>query len=409
MRFACLLCAVSALLNGQTAPALLEQAQRLFQRQRYEETLRTLERCLATDPRNADAYKLVALSAIRLNRLDIAEPALKSAEELAPGDYAAHFHLGALYYTRSEFLIARPELERAVALNPQYMPGHVFLGLTYEELGDNEAAIASYRKAIALVPSQQAGKEAPYLHLARLLYRLHRFDESLPILDKAVELNPASGDALLTLGKSLHAVHRDADAVAALQRCTALQPDNPDAHYTLYRILTAQAKAAEAAVELDRFHEAKLFTPHGERAVVLLFIRTDCPISNRYVPEIQRLHAKFSSAKIDFRLVYPESGLTTSAMEKHCQEFHYDIPAMLDSSHRLVDRARATVTPEAAVFVHGELAYLGRIDDRYVDIGQARTAADEHDLEAVLEPIAAGRQVAFRETKSIGCSIEKLR
>jgi hypothetical protein len=39
------------------------------------------------------------------------------------------------------------------------------------------------------------------------------------------------------------------------------------------------------------------------KAFVFLFVRTDCPISNRYVPEIQRLSEKFAARGIQFRLV----------------------------------------------------------------------------------------------------------
>jgi tetratricopeptide (TPR) repeat protein len=408
MRLACLLLAVSVSLEGQSPHALLEQAQRLFDQKRYPEALKTLTDCLAADPRNAAAYKLVALSAIPINRLDIAEPALKSALELTPDDYLVHFNLGALYFTKSDFLRAKPNLERTVALNPEYMPAHVFLGLTEEELGSNDAAISSYRKAIALTSSQAAGQDAPYLRLGKLLYRLDRFDESLPLLSKAVEMNPNSGEALLAMGKTLHALHRDKEAVAVLQRCTTVGPDNADAHYTLYRIFTMRSQTAAAAAELERFRAAKIFTPHGERALVLVFIRTDCPTSNRYAPEIQRLYARFSPKKLEFHLVYPQPGITPAAMDRHRREYHYDIPGTIDSRRTLVTRARATVTPEAAVFVHGRLVYLGRIDDGLPDIGKARAEVEGHDLETVLEAIAAGQQVAFRETKAIGCAIGKI-
>jgi hypothetical protein len=70
---------------------------------------------------------------------------------------------------------------------------------------------------------------------------------------------------------------------------------------------------------------------------------------------------------------------------------------------------QATVTPEAAVFVPGpsgpRLAYRGRIDDRYVDLGQARAAPVTRDLERVLEAIVAGKPVAARTTPAIGCFI----
>jgi len=151
-----------------------------------------------------------------------------------------------------------------------------------------------------------------------------------------------------------------------------------------------------------------LLSPHGEKAVVLLFVRTDCPVSNRYAPDLQRLYEKFAPQGIDFRLVYPEHGLTASAMQRHREEYGYTIPAVLDAGHQYVARARAKVTPEAAVFVHGELIYLGRIDDRYVDLGKERLAATQHDLEEALATVVAGRTPERRQTEAMGCAIENL-
>ena len=151
-----------------------------------------------------------------------------------------------------------------------------------------------------------------------------------------------------------------------------------------------------------------LFSPHGEKAVVLLFIRSDCPISNRYVPEIRRLYQKYSAQRIDFHLVYPEPGLDSTAMEKHRKEYGYTIPALLDSGHQYVRRAGARVTPEAAVFAEGKLIYLGRIDDLYADLGKTRRAAEHHDLDDVLAVVVAGKNIEPRKTKAIGCAIEDL-
>jgi hypothetical protein len=141
-------------------------------------------------------------------------------------------------------------------------------------------------------------------------------------------------------------------------------------------------------------------------AVVLVFVRSDCPISNRYAPELQRLYQQYSPQGIDFRLVYPEPGMTSAAMEAHLREFGYTIPAVLDPKHEYAGRARARVTPQAAVFVGGQPVYLGRVDDRDVGTGKARQSAAHHDLEEVLAEVAAGKIPRLRETKAIGCAIE---
>jgi AhpC/TSA family protein len=154
--------------------------------------------------------------------------------------------------------------------------------------------------------------------------------------------------------------------------------------------------------------QADLPSPHGEKAVVLLFIRSDCPISNRYTPEFQRLYKRYSARGVEFHLVYPEPGLTDSAMERHCKEYGLTIPALLDADHKYVDLARVRVTPEVAVFVHGRLVYEGRVDDRFVDFGKTRPVATRHDLEDVLSAVAAGKSVEFYQTKAVGCAIESL-
>ena len=154
--------------------------------------------------------------------------------------------------------------------------------------------------------------------------------------------------------------------------------------------------------------QGDLFAPHGEKAVVLLFVRTDCPVSNRYAPELQRIYRKYSQQSVEFHLIYAEPGLTTETMERHLQEYGYTIPALLDTRHQYVARAHASVTPEAAVFVRGQLIYLGRIDDGDLDIGKAKPEASRHDLEEVLAAVMVGKNIRHRETKAVGCAIEDL-
>jgi tetratricopeptide (TPR) repeat protein len=221
---------------------------------------------LTSAPTDPELFKLAALSAIRIDRLDIAEPALKTAAQLAPRDYLIHFHLGALYYTKSLFLSAKPELEKAVELNGRYMTALLFLGLTLEEVDDEKTVVETYRKAIEVAASGQAAKEMPYIYLGRFYYRRNRFEDSLPLLEKAAEINPRSGEALLHLGKTLHALHRDTEAAAALERSAATDGQDPEPHYLLFRIFESQGKRQAAQDELKRFQELSKPNPASDRA-----------------------------------------------------------------------------------------------------------------------------------------------
>ena len=139
------------------------------------------------------------------------------------------------------------------------------------------------------------------------------------------------------------------------------------------------------------------------RARVLVFARTDCPITNRYAPELRRIAAGFSRG-VEFWMVYPDSAETAAAIEKHIAEFHFPGRWTRDPEHALVRRAEATVAPQAAVFdAAGKLVYSGRIDDRYVDFGKFRPAPTVHDLENAIAAALAGRPATPARTRATGC------
>ena len=144
----------------------------------------------------------------------------------------------------------------------------------------------------------------------------------------------------------------------------------------------------------------------GKKAVVLLFIARDCPISNSYAPEIKRIVARYTSEKVGFTLVYPDPDTSLAAARQHAKEYGYTCPLLLDPAHRLVHKAGVTVTPEAAVFAPGgKLLYRGRIDDLYLGFGQRRYAATRHDLRDALDAALGGRPVPISKTQAVGCFI----
>jgi peptidoglycan/xylan/chitin deacetylase (PgdA/CDA1 family) len=142
--------------------------------------------------------------------------------------------------------------------------------------------------------------------------------------------------------------------------------------------------------------------------VVFLFTRTDCPISNRYAPEIQRIMREYGP-HADFWLVYPDPEEVPEQIVEHVKSYGYDCRVARDVAHELVDRVGAEVTPEVAVFnAMGRVVYAGRIDDRYVDFGRTRREATIHDLERVLLALLAGDEVASTRTSAVGCPIPNL-
>jgi thiol-disulfide isomerase/thioredoxin len=145
------------------------------------------------------------------------------------------------------------------------------------------------------------------------------------------------------------------------------------------------------------------------RVVVLLFVRTDCPISNRYAPLIQKLQEKFHD-KASFWLVYPDAGETAARIRAHDEEFHLSIPALRDVHRELVKRSRATITPEAALFdANGKLEYHGRIDNWYEDLGRSRSAPTTHELEDAIRNTLNGVATVPDHADAVGCYISDLK
>jgi hypothetical protein len=144
----------------------------------------------------------------------------------------------------------------------------------------------------------------------------------------------------------------------------------------------------------------------NNKATVLLFVSSECPISNRYAPEIRRLHEKFSTNGIRFRLVYPDD--KAESIQTHTNQYGLSMGTTRDPNHELVKRGQVTVTPEAAVFTpEGRLVYHGRIDNRHVALGKERPVATEHDLEEVLDDLIEGRRVRYGYRQAIGCYIPR--
>ena len=146
------------------------------------------------------------------------------------------------------------------------------------------------------------------------------------------------------------------------------------------------------------------------KLVVLIFVSTDCSLSNRYAPEVQRLQASFSPRGAAFWLVFPDPAETSDAIRRHLRDYGYQAEALRDPARALVRKSKARVTPEAAVFAPGgRLLYHGRIDDRYVDLGKARPAPTTHDLEAALEAALEGLPVSQATAPAVGCFISDLK
>ncbi|HEX3446406.1 MAG TPA: redoxin domain-containing protein [Chthoniobacterales bacterium] len=188
--------------------------------------------------------------------------------------------------------------------------------------------------------------------------------------------------------------------------------------FRVVRLLLVVIGAASLASFASRCGESSAFDLAGNpidplklaagKIVVLVFVRTDCPVSNRYAPTIQRLSAEHTGTA-RFWLVYPSKSESAEAIRKHEQEYGYKISALRDPQHVLVRESHVEITPEAAVFdASRHLVYHGRIDNLYEDIGRARSAPTTHELEDAMVAALAGKSLSADAIHGVGCYISDL-
>jgi hypothetical protein len=148
----------------------------------------------------------------------------------------------------------------------------------------------------------------------------------------------------------------------------------------------------------------------NERADLLLFVRTDCPISNRYAPELARIVERFTTQPLDVWLVYVDEDETPEQIRAHVQAYRLPGTPLRDPWQTLAARAGVKVTPEATLFdADGVRRYRGRIDDRHVDYGKQRAEASTHELLDAITAVMDGRAPAIAEVDAVGCPLPPLR
>lgn len=272
----------------------LVHARYLLQRGRESDAVRQLDAVLRLQPRNSDAYDLLAKVQRQQGNLVEAEHTLVRAISLQPGYWRPLRSLALFQFNESRYEDAARTYRRMVDLAPRN--GRVWsdLGAAHFMAGNLGQAADAFKRAVQLEPSQ-----AGYSNLGTLYYYLGRYGDALRNYELALKQAPADyrlygnvADVLRIQGERsqaaryyglalarideylqgatenldtrslriMYAFHRGErpDAYAEMQALIAQQPSNAELH--LYAAQLAKAQADRAAV-----------LEHLERAVALGF------------------------------------------------------------------------------------------------------------------------------------------
>ena len=150
---------------------------------------------------------------------------------------------------------------------------------------------------------------------------------------------------------------------------------------------------------LADFSDAKL--------IVTVFLGTECPIGNAYVPSLIDLQNRYRDQGVQVIGVNANLSDSSESIAEHVKEFKIDFPVLVDEDQLAADLFRAQRTPEAFVLDRRrQIRYRGRIDDR-LGYDFKRDKPRRADLEEAVKELLAGEEVSVAETELEGCLITR--
>ena len=233
--------------------------------QRWENAETSYRNAVQWSPSNVDA--LVALSVVLVQprtgadnakRLADAEGFARRAVQLQPKNAVAWDRLGVALQSRGSFANETEHAyRRAVELDPQFAVAYVHLGRVLKRQGRSSEAAPLYDQAITLA------KDAPTLNLiAESLQAEQQWDQSSPVLKRALALDERNPTTLLLMGRMLVVLKRYQEAEPYLKTSTEVSPRAFQPFNLLGRTYLALERYADAEVTYER---AATFAPAGDR------------------------------------------------------------------------------------------------------------------------------------------------
>jgi peroxiredoxin len=146
-----------------------------------------------------------------------------------------------------------------------------------------------------------------------------------------------------------------------------------------------------------------------KKAVVVVFLGTECPINNAFIPRLLELNKTYEPQGVVFVAVNSNKHDSARRVAEHAKENAIFFPVLKDEGNAVADQFGALRTPEACLLdASGALRYRGRIDDQF-GVAFKRPAPTRRDLAEAIEEVLAGKQVSQPETEVSGCYIARVK
>ena len=146
----------------------------------------------------------------------------------------------------------------------------------------------------------------------------------------------------------------------------------------------------------------------GDReVVVVVYIGTQCPIGNAYVPILMEIQDAYSRDEVQLIGINANPSDSADEVATHAEEYGITFPVLVDVEQTSISLLNAERTCEAFVLDRRRVVrYRGRIDDR-IGYSVRKEEPSRHDLRAAIDEVLSGDHVTVPTTETAGCKITR--
>lgn len=154
----------------------------------------------------------------------------------------------------------------------------------------------------------------------------------------------------------------------------------------------------------DKEHSLKDLS-HEKKATVVMFISTECPVSNDYNERIIALYNDYKDQNVQFIGINSNRNESVEEIAEHNKTNKFSFVVLKDLGNKIADKFGARRTPEVYLLDEKRiLRYRGAIDNSHKN-------PETHYLRATLDLVIAGKEIPedHKKTKAFGCTIKRVR
>ncbi len=238
----------------------LTEAQRHYQRGRFDAALAVLRRALQRAPSDGRVHYLLASVLRDAGQHNEALGHAQSAAALSPREPAIRYLLAQTLEDTKQVSAAIEQLRAAVALRPAFPEAYQYLGLLLADSGQSQEAIEAFHTALKYRPAYPRA----WHNLGSLLRDLGRSTEAERAFREAIRLQPDYALAYASLGLLLRDGGERPQAINALNKSYDLQPKRIETVLALGNLLRmdgqydAALRVYRSGLDLDHKGDARV-------------------------------------------------------------------------------------------------------------------------------------------------------